>query len=244
MKLLQLSIVLLLCVVVASGQSRQPEEARIVIDFRELKLIITDIKPGDYETTVRGDTAVVKSRLYEAIDGKSVRIESKGVRNLTARISFEIGVLQYYNDDVRASPLDFLYKTGWTPIAITTNVIRLPQYFDNYENVIDIYKHLGCADRGGFERFLETSFFKKIKDESYLRQKRFYESVLKERRADYEECCPEYIVQANKFLARKSSDFGKLDDLAVELYVPKLVLEIRGESSSGAKFAYNLIGLD
>jgi hypothetical protein len=243
MKLLQLNIVFFLCVVLAQGQSRPPEKAQIAIDFQELKLIIADIKPGDYETTVRGDSAVVKSRLYEAIDGKSVHIENKGANNLTARISFEVGILQYYNDDVRASPLDFLYKTGWTPIAVTTNAIRLPQYSDNYENVVKIHEHLGYADRGAFERFLETSFFQKIKDESYSRQKRFYEWVLKERRSDYEKCCPEYIVQANEFLARKPSDFGKLDDLAIEIYVPKLVLEISGESSSGAKFAYKLMGL-
>ncbi len=140
--------------------------------------------------------------------------------------------------------MQFLYKTGPTPIAISNNDILLPQFFDNYTNIVNVYEHVGFQNYKAFAQFLEANYFRAIKKESYPSQKKFYESVLGERRKGYEECCPEYIAQAKTFLAKKVSEFKTLDDLNVEVYVAKMDLEINGINRSGKSFKYDLLVVD
>jgi len=76
------------------------------------------------------------------------------------------------------------------------------------------------------ESFFEKTFFEEIKQESYALQKKFYqEKVLNE--ATKYECCPEYVEQAKRFLAKQETDFRTITDLALEVDYKKIILKLR-----------------
>lgn len=218
------------------------ETTQIAVNFPDLKLIIDDLVPDKYRTKVNGNSAVIDSLSYEGIDGNQIRIGGDGTSELKVMICFEFGVLQYLTDDVRASPLDFSYETNWTEIAIINNTIQIPQFYDNYQNTVNVYQQLGYPDRETFDRFFEGRFFQRIKALSYKKQKNFYERLLSEDRKRYEECCPEYIAQANEFLIQNTAELKSLDDLRIEIYFPKIFLDFSGNNRHGKKFKYTLIG--
>lgn len=224
------------------GQGLSKEPTRIPLNYADLKLIVDDIDPSGFHTEVNGNSAVIDTRGYEGIDGKRIRIVGKGLRELKVAIRFEFGILQYLIDDDPASPLDFSYETDFTEIAVINNAIQIPQFYNNYENVVNVYQHLRYSDRETFERFIEDRFFQRIKALSYKKQKIFYERLLSEDRKRYEKCCPEYIKQANEFLTKNTADFKSFNDLGIEIYCSKLFLDFSGINQQGKKVKYTLIG--
>jgi hypothetical protein len=217
------------------------EPSSIRVDFEELDLSIRDTKPDDFRITKRGRVAEIEPRTYEGIDGTKVVVVRSDLTSLSARIRFEFGILQYLNDDRRARPLDFSHQTPWTAIEISHNVIQIPQFYRNRENVVDVHSQLGFGSEEEFLRFLEVEYFEKIEAISYPEQRKFYTHLLRDDRTRYEQCCPEYIKQAQEFLSRPRSDFKTLSDLGVEVFLRKLTLEINGVDRVGRKLNFAVV---
>jgi hypothetical protein len=218
------------------------KEKGLIIDFPHLKLLIEDVDSDDYEVQVEKNTAVIKGLAYKEIDGKKISIREKGGENLSAIIRFEFGFLQYLTDEKPAAPIGFKYETLRSEINVTENSVRLPQFHNNYENIIDVYRFLGYADDKEFEGFLEKNYLETVKTISYEAQRSFYQRLLTENRTDYEKCCPEYIEQAERFFSRQPEEFKSFNDLALELYCSKIILQLSGTSGTGEEFTYYLIG--
>lgn len=218
------------------------DENIITVKFPVLAVTIFDVKPDEYKVSISENKAVIKSLLYEDIDGKNISIEGEDFEELSARIRFDFGILQYLTDDSPAGAIDFIHKSDWTKISIADNSIQIPQNYDNYKNIINVYQFLGFSDEEEFIKSLEETYFQKIKKISYKKQKEFYENLLIRDRERYEKCCPEYIEQAEKFLSRNPDEFKDFNDLALEVYTSKIILELSGISSSGKKFTYYLMG--
>ena len=74
------------------------------------------------------------------------------------------------------------------------------------------------------DSILEHNYFQEIKKESYIVQKNFYQYFIENKA--WEECCPEYIEQAKRFLSQKESDFKTLTDLALWVDYKTVILAL------------------
>lgn len=212
------------------------------IEFPELGLSIDELDSEDFEVTVQARTATIKPKTLAGIDGTKIRVEGSQLTGMTARIRFELGVLQYLTDDVRASPLAFSHQTGWNAVEILKNEIQIPQFYKNRENVTEVHRQLGFQSQEDFLHSLEVEYFEKIKTISYRTQKEYFANLLRRDRARYEQCCPEYIEQAEKFLGRAPGEFRTFEALGVEVFLQKLTVEIDAVGLAGRPLKFTLVG--
>lgn len=218
------------------------EKSGILIEFPELGLSFGNVDADDFYVNLQARTATIEQRTYTGIDGSTIRVERSQLSGLTARIRFELGFLQYLTDDVRASPLDLSHQTAWTALEIRNSEIQIPQFYKDRENVIEVYEQLGFQSEQDFLRSLEDEYFEKVKPISYRTQKEYFTNLLRSDRARYEQCCPEYIEQAAKWLSRPIGEFRTFETLGVEIFLQKLTLEIDGVDKAGKPLKFSVIG--
>lgn len=215
----------------------------IRIAFPEMRLIVKDVKPEDFRVSVAGRSSVVGYRGLEEIDGRTISIETTEITDLSARVRFEFGALQYLTDNSPAGPIDFSRESPWTEIKISDNVLHLPEFNPNGENTVSVFEQLGFKSRDQFEKYFEGQHFAKIKAISYPLQKNFYTKLLTTDRTRFEKCCPEYIEQAKEFLSRPADGFKTFRDLGLEIVLQKLTLEISGVTRDGKRLSFELVGI-
>ena len=196
-------------------------------------LTISGINEEDFKIQKSSDTISYIKQLYEGIDGKNIAFDTSSFKSIKARIKFDFSFVQYTIDDNPAYPISYSKQSQWKQLNRGEDEIEIPDFNGNTQN-IRVHELLGYSN---FEE-LNNSFnqdFTTIKQESFKEQSEFYRNLI-QNKSRYEECCPEYITQAEKFLKTKITDFNSTDDLGLELYYKSMVIEVTGKLRNGTNF--------
>ncbi len=137
--------------------------------------------------------------------------------------------------------LAFTKSTEWSELEVSGQQILIPQSEDNFPDVKNVFRQLGFNDRYDFEKMFEAQNFAVLKQQSYDFQKAFYTDSLKKDREKFEQCCPEYIRQAEEFLDKTPAAFNSMADLGLEVYRARTEIELVGETAGGKSFTYYII---
>ena len=80
---------------------------------------------------------------------------------------------------------------------------------------------------------IELEDFESVKSESIKEQTDFFNKLLKNK-DQYEDCCPEYLEQAEDFF--KTKDFNSVNQLGLELIYKEMVIVLKGKLLDGKPF--------
>lgn len=209
------------------------------IEFPHLSLRICEDRGNKYEVKIKGNTAgIYAENPYEEFDGAVLCFDEDRIRSIKARVRYEIGFLQYLFDDKPAPELEYAVTTGWSELPVKKGSILNPQHYKNAEGVRTSYEQLGFPSYEAFSDSLERRHLENVRKESLTTQREFYAFQLNNKRKDLEECCPEYIEQAETFLKKDPKTLRSFRDLAVEPFISRTLIEIDGETKTGDKFTY------
>ena len=217
---------------ISCGQAKKPEiiesEEYSQLDHqtaKEFSFNIEDLQQEDFEIIEKTDTIYYIKKLYEEIGGKHIQFNPKVFKNVTAKIQFNLGFVQYTIDDNPAYPLDFTKRSKWSSLKVKEGIIEIPDFHENAGQII---------------KQIESEDFKLIKAESIQEQTDFFQNLIQHKK-QYENCCPEYIEQANGFINTPVSDLDSIDKLGLELIYKQMIIEINGLLSDGRKFRQVII---
>ncbi len=225
---------------VKPANGKTGEAAKFIV-FPNLTLSICESRKSEFRVKVEGSKATVEANVYEDFGGVILCFDQTKLRSLNAYVRYDFRVKQYVYDNQPAPSTGFVKTTEWSEIQIDGQQILIPQSEDNFPDVKSVFEQLGFENRVEFERVFEFENFETLKQSSYDFQKKFYTDSLKTDRQKFEECCPEYISQAEEFLSKRPADFKNLEDLGLEVYRASTEIELVGETVSGKTFKYYII---
>jgi hypothetical protein len=202
--------------------------------IQDLNFHITGLTEENFKIVKSGDTTFYLKQLYEGIDGKEIKFDQNTIKDLEVRIQLTFGFLQYTIDDSPAYPLSYNKTSKWVNLESKKGQILIPDFYGNSSNP-KVYEILGHSDNSQLINWIETEDFEQLKTESYKEQTVFFNKLINNK-TQYENCCPEYIEQANTFLKSKKTDFNSIDGLGLELIYKKITIELNGYLANGEKF--------
>lgn len=200
----------------------------------EIHFTVTELSEEDFDVVERNDTTYYLKQLHEGLEGKAIQFDQSLVSDLSAKVRFDFGLLQYTTDDNSAIPLEFTKQSKWSDLQIKDGVIEIPDFNGN-SNSRKVCEMLGFEDRKELLDWVAGEELEEIKNESIQAQTNFYQSLLK-KKSQYESCCPEYIRQANAFLSSQANNKKSIDELGLELTYKSLTIDISGQLKNGEKF--------
>lgn len=200
----------------------------------ELHFVVTELSEEDFHIVERNDTSYYFKQLHEGLEGKDILFDQSLVSDLSAKVRFSFGFLQYTTDENAAIPLKFTKHSKWVNLQIKDGVIEIPDFNGNSNNR-KVYEALGFRDKKQLLDWIAGEEVEGIKNESIKAQTNFYQALLK-KKSQYESCCPEYIRQANTFLSSKTKNKKSIDELGLELTYKSLTIDISGQLHNGEKF--------
>lgn len=215
------------------------------IEFPHLTLQICEDGGNRYSIKRKGNAvSVYAENPYEDFDGVTLCFDEDLVRSLTVRVRYNIGFLQYLFDDKPAPYLDYSVETDWSDLPVRNGSILNPQHYHNVDGVRTVYEQLGFSSYEAFSDSIESKHFEFVHKESIELQREFYTFKLKTYRKNFEECCPEYIEQAEAFLKKDPEDLKSFSELGVDPFISRTLIEIEGETKVGEKFTYYIAEAD
>jgi hypothetical protein len=200
----------------------------------EIHFTVTELSEEDFDVVERNDTTYYLKQLREGLEGKDIQFDQSLVSDLSAKVRFGFGFLQYTTDDNPASALEYTKQSKWSDLQIKEGVIEIPNFNGNSNNR-KVYEALGFKDRKQLLDWIAGEELEGIKNESIQAQTNFYQALLK-KKSQYVSCCPEYIRQANAFLSSQSKNKKSIDELGLELTYKSLTIDISGQLKNGEKF--------
>ncbi len=190
---------------------------------------LAELDTSEYDQVRYNDTTKYFNKGVTGIDGKNIVFDPNRYVEVSARAKFQLEFLQYTTDDKNAFPLDFKYLTSWIKLETENGVIKIPDFNGNSENV-KLSSILGFKSNYELSESIAAIFFDSIKNESLSNQKSYYSRILNDK-SEYK-CCPEYIKQANSFLATSRNEFNTIEDLKLELNYNVILIEIKARTKS------------
>jgi len=102
-----------------------------VVNSRTPNFILSEIDTENFKIVEKGDTTYYLTEDDEGIDGKSILFDSSKFKNISPRIKFSFGFLQYTIDDVPAFPLKYTKETNWYNLNVNKDQIIIPDFLGN-----------------------------------------------------------------------------------------------------------------
>lgn len=211
----------------AHSELRTKNQSFSDFDFR-----IENLNQEDFEIVERNDTILIFRKSYEGIDGAIIQFDPKSISEISAKIKYDFGFVQYTIDDNPVFPLDFTKESKWADLKNRDGIIEIPDFYGNTENS-SAFEVLGFEDSDELIKWIELEDFESIKSESINIQTEFYRELM-EKKSQYESCCPEYIEQANDFLQTQS--FKSINQLGLELIYKEVAIILEGKLLDGSRF--------
>lgn len=191
---------------------------------------LSELDTSEYDEVRYNDTTKYFNKGQTGIDGKNIVFDPNRYINVSARAKFQLGFLQYTIDDENAFPLNYKHLTDWIKLEVKNGIIKIPDFNGNSENT-KLSSILGFKSNSELSESIGSDFFDSIKSESLSSQKSYYDRILNDK-SEYIKCCPEYIEQANSFLAMPRNDFKTKEDLRLELYYDMILIEIKAKTKN------------
>jgi hypothetical protein len=201
---------------------------------KTVELIVEGLKKEDFKIVKKGDTTFYLKQAYEGIDGKEITFNEKEFKDVEAKVKFDFSFIQYINDDNPASPLSFRKESEWSGLKVNLGSIKIPS-FQKSTSTIQVHEVLGLSTNKDLVKWIESTHFKEIRKESFDVQTKLYQLII-DTKETYEECCPEYLEEANAFLQSQIEDYNTTEELGLELVYKELTIEITGALITGEKF--------
>lgn len=195
---------------------------------------VAGVDEEDFKVVERNDTTYYLKQLYEGLDGKKIRVNHSQVSDLSAKIRFDFGFLQYTIDDNPVLPLGYTKQSKWADLKVKDGVIEIPDFNGNSTNT-SVYETLGFKNKEQLLEWIAGNEIEEIKKESIQTQTNYYKTLLKDK-SQYGSCCPEYIQQANAFLNSKAKNEKSIDELGLELTYKTMTINIVGQLKNGETF--------
>lgn len=218
-------------------QANDPDK----IDFDGLTLTVCEAQGRKFEIKVNGSTATVKAEPYEDFGGVTLCFNRDEFEMVEAFATYEFGVKQYLFDEKPPAELDFSRELGPVALEVELGAISLPRTLSNEQKMESVHERLGFGSFIELEREFQNNYLEEIAKDSITKQKEFFSYQLKENRKQLEECCPEYIEQAETFLGKDPSSFRSFRDLGVGVFRKKSTIEIRAEATDGTIRTFKII---
>ncbi|PVY39658.1 hypothetical protein [Pontibacter virosus] len=146
----------------------------------EIHFTVNELSEEDFDVVERNDTTYYLKQLHEGLEGKDIQFDRSLVSDLSAKVRFGFGFLQYTTDDNSAIPLEFTKQSKWSDLQIKDGVIEIPDLNGNSNNR-KVYETLGFQDRKELLEWIAGDELEEIKNESIQAQINFYQSLLKKK---------------------------------------------------------------
>ncbi|MCP4442936.1 MAG: hypothetical protein GY810_28860 [Aureispira sp.] len=176
---------------------------------------------------------------YKTLEGKTLEFGSNTVIDIKAKIQFTFGFLQYTIDDSPAALLELRKTSEWKELNVQNGQLLIPDFHNNSSNP-KVSEVLSLEDNNAIGTWVLTTEMDSLKAQSLRAQAKIFNMVLADK-TKYEECCPEYIEQAQTFFNKKEEAFQSVEALAVELICTKMEIQIEGKLANGKNFSKMLI---
>lgn len=211
--LILLSVSFLNCKVAVKGKINSDAELKIKenpqeadkphLELGDFMLFIRADSDDFHISKAKNDTIRIKKILYKSLDGGVLKPkEDIIILDISETLFFD--VKQYTIDDNPATPLG---------LNIEKEIYK--QEIDSYEfESVKTYKN-----------WLLDTHFGEIKTKSISYQNDFFQN-LRQDKTKYQECCQEYLVQADTFLNSDIDDFLDFEGLNVEPYIKQRIVRI------------------
>ncbi|MBF4516821.1 hypothetical protein IRZ71_10715 [Flavobacterium sp. ANB] len=186
-----------------------------VIDCGDFTLKI-DIDKEDFNVINKGDSIFIYKILPGSIESRKINIVEKDIQLNNIRIdeNLEFKFYQRMTDDNQSSPLNISFNRSNKPKLLSNTFLS--------------------SSSESFNTSLFDQHFSEVKNESLEKQNLFYKNLLNNKKK-YENCCPEYIVQAKNFLKKDDKSFTNFESLNITSFINKNIIIIRYEVNKRSK---------
>ncbi len=227
------TLYILLCflTITSCNQEKKTNNTNTLSSIKTSLFLIKGLNIEDFKIDKTKDSVFYTKKSYEGLDGKVIELKKTELKNIQAKIQYEFSFLQYTIDDNPAYPISYSKDSKWSNLPCKNNQIIIPD-FRGKTNSRRVHKQLGYNKFKQITTWLEKENFKQIRLESFNEQKVFFEKLI-QNKSEYINCCPEYIKQANNFLETKIDNYKSINDLRLELYIKKVVINISGHLNNG-----------
>ena len=203
----------------------------------DYELSNTDI--NDFEINIKGDTVFYKSTNFQSFDGKTLSLDLMEIASISAKTLFEFSFYQHTIDDSPVICLPFSKKSKWVDLRFDENEIHLADFYGNSDHA-RIHSFFGLETKNDLIYWIIIDDFDQLKSISIDAQLKFYTELINEK-SKYKKCCPEYIKQAKDFISKDKSEFKSMVDLAIEMYIKKRTIVLKGIYNNGDPFQLVLV---
>lgn len=219
------------------GQAN-PSSSFTIFEIDSNRIEVLNLIDKELNIHISEDTAVFESLVFDNFNGKTLAF-SEGLQNVQVEVKYGFSFLQYTTDDVRASPISYFKFSDWFDLDVNNNQIKVPNCYGNTDT-IRVHQLMGFENLKGIENWIRDHDFESIRDISFESQKSFFKKLM-DNKETYEECCQEYIMQAQKFLSSSIEDYKSFADLNLELYPEQIIIVISGNTELGKPFQKTII---
>ncbi|MEC7754285.1 hypothetical protein [Roseivirga sp. UBA1976] len=220
------------------GQAN-PSSSLTIFEIGSNRIEVLNLIDKEFNIHISEDTAVFENLVFDNFIGKTL-VFSKGLQNVKVEVKYGFSFLQYTIDDVPAYSIPYYINyTDFYDLDVNDNHIALPDYYGN-SDAMKVYELMGFESLKGIELWIQGLDFEKVRAISFKEQKSFFENLM-ENKTTYEECCQEYIGQAQKFLNSSIEDYKSFTDLNLELYPKQIIIVISGNTELGPPFRKTII---
>jgi hypothetical protein len=230
------SFLILIIFLSSCSQSKLP---RKTISKTQIAYEIIDLNLKDFELISKGDTVFYMPTSKQSFDGKTLLLDLVEVASISASTQFEFSFSQYTIDYNPVIHLPFSKESKWVDLSFDENKIKLADFYGNSDHP-SIHSLFGLNSKDDLIHWIIIEDFDQIKAISIDAQTQFYTNLINEK-SKYETCCPEYLKQANTFLSKDKSEFKSMVDLAIEMYIKKRTIVLKGIYNNGDPFQLVLV---
>ena len=210
-----------------------------IFEIGNNRIEVSNLKDKEFNIHISEDTVVFESFVFNSFNGKTLAF-SEGLQNVQVEVKYGFSFLQYTIDDAPAYSIPYYISyTDFYDLDVNDNHIALPDYYGN-SDAMKVYELMGFESLKGIELWIQGLDFEKVRAISFKEQKSFFENLM-ENKTTYEECCQEYIGQAQKFLNSSIEDYKSFTDLNLELYPKQIIIVISGNTELGTPFRKTII---
>jgi hypothetical protein len=220
------------------GQAN-PSSSLTIFEIGSNRIEVLNLIDKEFNIHISEDTAVFENLVFDNFIGKTL-VFSKGLQNVQVEVKYGFSFLQYTIDDAPAYSIPYYINyTDFYDLEVNNHHVALPDYYGN-SDAIEIHKLMGFENSKGIELWIQDLDFERVRTISFEEQKSFFENLMENKTA-YEECCKEYIGQAQKFLKSSIEDYKSFADLNLELYPEQIIIVISGNTELGKPFRKTII---
>ena len=209
-----------------------------IFEIGSNRIEVLNLKDKEFNIHISEDSAVFESLAFDSFNGKTLAF-SEGIQNVQIEVKYGFSFLQYTTDQVGAHPISYFKFSDWFDLDVNDNLIKIPNYYGNTDTIW-VHQLMGFENLKGLESWILDHDFESIRDISFDYQKSFFKKLIDDKET-YEECCKEYIMQAQKFLSSSIEDYESFAELNLELYLEQIIIVISGNSELGTPFRKTII---